>query len=203
MSFDDIVAQMNQSGLGSLDVYVASGSTIPVFLTRIFDDAGAAGTSGFTEPFVQAADVPSQGSGFLIGPTDTAHFRYNIGVRTVNGPVSVTAVVRDASGNVVNEANSVYMKDTFVQTSASDFLGFTLGDDNSIEISFQGGGLIVYGATVDNVTNDPSTQFLDYAAGSQIADAAKRTRDPRSKPLLVAALVALLGIGVGAVLGKR
>ena len=49
------------------------------------------------------------------------------------------------------------------QTSVADFTGgFPLGDGHALKITFTGGALIVYGATVDNVTNDPSAQFLSY-----------------------------------------
>ena len=76
------------------------GRPIPIVIARIFDDSGTGGTSGFNEPFVRPSDVPSEGSGFLVGPSDVSQFRFNIGIRTLDDPVSVTATVRDTSGTV-------------------------------------------------------------------------------------------------------
>ena len=48
---------------------------------------------------------------------------------------------------------------------AADFLGgFEIGDAFSLRITFTGGSLIVYGATVDNTTQDPSAQFMQPLA---------------------------------------
>lgn len=90
-----------------------------------------------------------------------------------------------------------------MQTSAAGFLGFSLGNNQSIQIDFAGGGLIAYGATVDNVTNDSSAQFLAYAAGGQLARSETPLRRPGLAPVLFAAVLALLGSGVGAVVTGR
>jgi len=163
----DVVAAMGSAGIGSIDVYSSDGANAPIALTRIFNDAGPGGTSGFTEPLVKTSDV--QGglgvsvTGFLIGPYDTAAFRYNIGIRTLDAPVSVTAVVKDASGSAVASITRSYPANYFEQRSSVDFLGgFVLGNGQSIQITFSGGGLIVYGATVDNITQDPSAQLMPY-----------------------------------------
>lgn len=98
-----------------------------------------------------------------IGPSDVSRFRYNIGIRTLDTPVSVSIVVRDSAGNTVHSHVETYPAEFYTQKSASDFLGgFDLGNDQSIFIFFSGGGAIIYGATTDNVTNDPSVQFLPY-----------------------------------------
>ena len=202
VSYDDVVAALGESGLGSIDVYVGQGQPVPIIITRIFDDAGEDGTSGFTEPLFLPSDLPDQGSGFLIGPSDTSHFRYNIGIRTLDAPVSVTATVRDSDGNILHSVTRNYRSNYFLQTSAADFLDFSLGDDQSIEIAFTGGGLIVYGATVDNVTNDASAQFLPpYINDTQVA---QRTEPRRARsPFLMAVILAMVGLGAGAVIAKR
>ncbi len=166
-SWDDIVGAMGQTGLGSLDLYVNTGAAPPIAVTRIFNDAGDAGTSGFNEPLIKAADV--QGgpgvsvTGFLVGPADTSRFRYNIGIRTLGTPVFVTATVKDSAGNTVASVTHSYPANYFEQKTSADFLGgFVLADDQSIQITFSGGGTIIYGATADDVTNDPSAQFMPY-----------------------------------------
>ena len=163
-SWDDIVGTMGQSGLGSMDVFAGVGAA-PIVVARIFDDKG--GTSGFTEPLIAPGDV--QGglgvavTGFLIGPPDVSRFRYNIGIRTLDAPVSVTATLKDSAGATLTTVTKSYAANFFEQKSSTDFFGgFALTNGDSIEITFSGGGLIVYGATADNVTNDPSAQFMPY-----------------------------------------
>jgi hypothetical protein len=165
-SWNDVVAAMGQAGNGSIDVWAASGS--PVIVTRIFNDAGGAGTSGFTEPLVEVGDVPIPGSGgsvtgVLLCPYIVDRYRYNVGLRTVNAPVHVNVTVLDSAGATVHTVSHDYPADYFVQTTVTEFLdGFVIGDSDSLRITFSGGGLIIYGATVDNVTNDPSAQFMPY-----------------------------------------
>ena len=165
-AWNDVVAAMGLTGLGSFDVW-AGGSGPPVIVTRIFNDAGDAGTSGFTEPFVPVDDVGLTGTtgsytGVLLGPYIVSRYRYNVGLRTVGGPVHVDVRVLDGAGTLVHETSQDYPAEYFVQTTVTDFLnGFALGDNHSLVITFSGGGgLIIYGATVDNTTNDPSAQFL-------------------------------------------
>ncbi len=163
----DAVAAMGLSGLGSFDVYGGDGQA-PLVVVRIFNDAGTAGTTGFTESLVPVGDVQMPGlgasiTGVLVGPILVDRFRYNVGLRTVGAPVHVSVRVRDASGAEVHTAEHDYPADEFVQTTVTDFLGgFAIGDNFSLHVTFSGGGLIVYGATVDNTTNDPSAQFMPF-----------------------------------------
>ena len=165
-SWNDVVAAMGQTGLGSIDVWAASGS--PVIVTRIFNDDGDDGTSGFTEPLVKVGDVTVPGSGasvtgVLLGPYLVERYRYNIGLRTTEAPVHVTVTVLDSAGAEVHTVSHDYPAEYFVQTTVADFLdGFEIGNSYSLRITFSGGGLIIYGATVDNTTNDPSAQFMPY-----------------------------------------
>ncbi|HEY1252743.1 MAG TPA: PKD domain-containing protein [Thermoanaerobaculia bacterium] len=203
IGYDDVVAAMGQNGLGTIDVYVAQGSPVPVVLTRIYDDAGAAGTSGFTEPFYRVSEVPQNGGGYLIGPSDVSRYRYNLGFRTLSSDVHVTATVRNTAGAIVHTVSTTFPENFFIQDSASGFLGFSLTNNESIQIAYSGGGLIVYGATVDNVTNDPSAQFLSYTAAVQTAQAAPRSRASAIGAMLFAAVLAALSLGVGAVVIRR
>ncbi len=202
VTYDDVVADMLKTGLGSLDVFVSQGAPIPVIQTRIFDDAGVDGTTGFTEPFYRTTDVPTSGTGYLIGPSDVARFRYNIGIRTLQDGVAVTATVRNSNGSVSHVETNHYDPPVFLQTSASSFLGVSLRDDQSIQLSYSGGGVIIYGATVDNVTNDSSAQFMTYGTAVQTAQA-KPARSSSATPILFAALLAALGAAIGAVVVKR
>jgi hypothetical protein len=167
VSAADIVAAVGQSGLGSIDVYSTEGETPPVLIARVFNDAGEDGTTGFTEELVEPGHVMGgpgiSVTGVLIGPADTSRFRYNVGIRTLDDPVSVSVSVKDADGSVVHTFSASYPPNEFVQSSSRDFLGdFDLESNQTLVITFSGGKAILYGATVDNVTNDPSVQFMPY-----------------------------------------
>ncbi len=167
LSYEDIVATIGRDGLGSLDVMLPSASASPiVVVTRVYDDAGELGSSGFTEDAVDPSDSAAGGavltrgtSGVLVAPADLSAFRFNIGLRTLSAGVSLTILVRDAGG-VVQQVNSrQYGSDYFQQSAADALLGRPLAANDSIEFKVLSGSVIVYGATIDNTTNDPSFQY--------------------------------------------
>jgi hypothetical protein len=163
-SVDDVLSAV---GLATIDLYLPAGSTKPVVVARVFNDAGANGTTGFTESLVDPATVSGgpgvSVTGVLLGPSDATKYRYNVGVRTLGKPVSVSVAVKDVDGNVVHSKSHDYPANYYTQLSGTDFLGgFAIGPDDTLVITFSGGPAIFYGATVDNVTNDPSAQFMPY-----------------------------------------
>ena len=159
----DVVAAMGLSGLGSFDVYASDGKG-PVGSARVFNDAGAAGTTGFSEPLLPRAATPVAGTvfkGYLLCPAILALYRFNVGVRTLGEPVTMTVDVLDFAGAEVHTVTRTYPADYFVQTTVTEFLGgFQIGDSSSLRITYTGGSVIIYGATVDNTTNDPSVQGM-------------------------------------------
>ena len=151
---------MGRSGLGSADIEVASGS-VPVATVRVFNDAGAAGTTGFTEEPMRSEDALRPGqSGVLLLPADLTNFRFNLGVRTLDGGATAILTLRDASGAVVVIVSRAFPATYHEQRSASAFLEVSaLPAGGSIEIAVTSGAAIFYGATVDNRTGDPSLQI--------------------------------------------
>jgi hypothetical protein len=166
-SGDDIIAAMGLSGLWTIDVFTGANEQVPLIVTRVFNDAGSGGTTGFTEPMIKPSDVSGgvgvEVTGVLICPPDLARYRFNVGIRTVGGPVGVFVSVKDPSGTVVHTSSTVYPADSFTQLSVHDFAGgFDVGANDTLVVTFSNGGAIIYGATTDNVTNDPSVQFMPY-----------------------------------------
>jgi hypothetical protein len=150
---------MGQSGLGTLDVVPTSGPA-PVVNARIYNDGGAAGTVGFSEAALRPQDALQTGeTGILIAPSDLTRFRFNLGVRTLSSGVTATIEVWDAAGALVTTVQKQYPKTFFLQAKASDFLGVDVPADASVEITVTAGSAVFYGSVVDNVTQDPSTQF--------------------------------------------
>ncbi len=157
--FTDLLPAMGQSGVGTLDLVATTGPA-PLTVVRIYNDAGAAGTTGFNEDQIRTEDALSAGQrAVLVAPIDPAKFRFNIGVRTLASGASITVTVRNASGEVTRTVTKSYPAVFFQQGSAADFLGAALGANDSIQISVNSGSLIVYGATADNITQDPSLQL--------------------------------------------
>jgi len=159
-SFADLLPAMGRSGVGSADIEVTSGSA-PVATVRVFNDAGPAGTTGFTEEMMREEEALAAGqNAVLLIPSDLAAFRFNIGVRTLDAGASMTLTVRDASGAIVATVPRSFPGTDHLQQAASEFLeGVTLPAGGSVTAAVESGGAIVYGATVDNRTGDPSLQL--------------------------------------------
>ena len=159
-SIADLLPAMGLSGLGSADIEVTSGGA-PVATARVFNDAGAAGTTGFTEQPMRVDEALRPGqTGVLLTPPDFAVARFNVGVRTLEDGASVTFTLRDAAGAVVGSPNRSLPSNYHQQQDAAGFLSvLALPSGGSITITVNSGAAIVYGATVDNRTGDPSLQI--------------------------------------------
>jgi hypothetical protein len=168
VSVADLVALFNYTGLGSVDVVVPWGKVAPPLVARVYNDAAANGTSGFSETGLDPSEsliagsmVPSQGAtAVLLTPMDPTRTRFNIGVRTLFSGASFTATLRNQDGTFVTSVTKTYQPNYFEQVSAESFLGgVTIAPNQMIVISVNDGSAIIYGSTTDNVTNDPSVQF--------------------------------------------
>lgn len=167
VSYADVVAAMGQSGLGSLDLVVPEGQGEPMVTSRVYNDAGTSGTAGLTQDIIGCdealkgmARVLRKGAiGYLFTPLDPAQSRMNIGVRALDSGAYLQITLRDASGATLHVRTDTYSPNWFEQVSAAAFVGQEIARDQTIEIKVMTGSAIVYGATTDNVTNDPSVQF--------------------------------------------
>jgi hypothetical protein len=161
-TYTDIVETMGQTGLGSLDV-LTSGFT-PVITTRVYNDAGSAGTSGFTEDVVTSYDAIRSGAyaDFTI-PADLTNYRVNMGIRTLGESSTFRVTVYDATGALVGStAERTVPANYFEQIPLSTFLtGVTppAGGLARIHVT-SGGSAVFYAATNDNRTNDGSLKML-------------------------------------------
>ena len=162
LSFDDLLPAMGiAGGLGSADLIADATSPLPVALARVFNDAGAAGTTGFALDAAAADEALKQGAtGALLAPLDTQRFRLNIGVRTLDQGATMTVTVRNRDGVVVKMLTKSFAATFFAQTGSTAFLeGLALTGGETISFEVTAGSAFVYGATTDNITNDPSVQF--------------------------------------------
>ena len=163
ISYPDLLPAMGiASGLGTADIVGDPNAPLPVALVRVFNDAGALGTSGLTEEAFKEEDALHQGdTAVLLAPADMAKFRLNIGVRTLTDGATITLTVRDKDGVVVKTVGGKHFDPTtFAQPGSTAMLdGYALTGGETISIAVDNGSLFMYGATTDNVTQDPSAQF--------------------------------------------
>jgi len=161
----DLLPAMGLTGLGSLDVFPDTGTATPFLLVRVFNDAGAGGTTGFVEEAIPPARaLVAVETGFLISPPDTALYRFNVGVRTLGSGATIAITVRNSAGAVTRTLTRTYPANYFEQRDSASFLGGpSIGANESIAVQIVSGSAIVYGATVDNHTNDPSLQLAKTA----------------------------------------
>ncbi len=161
VSYDDLLQAMNATGIGTADILGDAGSALPVASTRVFNDAGAAGTSGLSEEAMPASDALHAGdAGSLIAPNDFTRFRFNIGLRSLQDGASFTITVRDANGQVLKTVDRSYGPAVFTQLPSGQMLdGLALTGGESLTFLMTSGSAFIYGATTDNTTNDPSMQL--------------------------------------------
>jgi len=158
-SIADLLPAMGTSGLGSADIEITSGGA-PVVTARVFNDAGAAGTTGFTEQLMRSDEAIRSGqTGVLLIPPDLGVARFNVGVRTLDDGASVTLKAKNAAGTAVGSTSRVFPPNYHEQQDGARFLGVAMPAGGSISITVNSGAAIVYGATVDNSTGDPSLQI--------------------------------------------
>jgi hypothetical protein len=168
----DFLPAVNAGGSGSIDLFATTGPA-PVVDTRVFNDGGGAGTTGVTEAAVKPAAALRQGDrGVLLVPPSLASQRLNVGVRTLGSGAALTVTVKSSTGAVLKQLSKSYGATLYEQKSLSDFLGgAVLSGNESLLVQVTAGAAIVYGATGDNVTNDPSLQVArPIAPASGVGD---------------------------------
>lgn len=161
VSFSDVVAAMNASGLGSLDI-VTNASAAPLATVRVFDDQGAAaGTKGFTEEAISPGNAIRKGERLsLTIPADLTNYRVNVGVRTLDAGADVVVSTYDTNGMwTENAPTKTYAANYFEQTPLASFLGTSPPAGGMAVINVVNGSAIVYWSTTDNRTNDSSIKF--------------------------------------------
>jgi hypothetical protein len=159
--YPDLLPVMGISGgLGSIDVYVPPNElTMPTaVVARVYNDAGSAGTTGFSEEFVPPGKFFGPGIPLLlITSPDPSRFRYNIGVRTLGAGAQITATLRTSSGSTITTVTKSYPANFFEQVGITNFFpGVTFTGNETITIFIDSGSALFYGALTDNTTQDPS-----------------------------------------------
>jgi len=160
--YDDVIAEMGQSGVGSLDV-MSTTSAPPVISVRVYNDGGSvAGTSGFTEDVLPPEAALQRNELVMLAiPSDAVNFRMNVGVRSLSAGATLVVSVNDQHGFTVGSSvTKTYVPDFFEQTSGQLFFNNTpLPAGGYMRVFVTDGSAFVYGSTTDNRTNDSQIQF--------------------------------------------
>ena len=160
IAFDDLVAAMGQTGLGSIDV-LTTNSYPPEITVRVFNDDGAGGTSGVTQEMrVPRLALGLFEQGILTVPSDVTNLRLNIGVRTLDQGATIIVRLVDSNGVHLATLSRSYPANYFEQSTAAEFVGRSVPANGVIHVIVNAGKAIVYGAVTDNKTNDPNLKWF-------------------------------------------
>ena len=153
-SYDDIVAHMGKSGLGTLDV-VSNNGFPPLVTARIYNDQGASGTSGFTEEMIRTADILHSGDlAILLTPPDLTNYRVNVGVRTLSSGATVNVQYGFRS-----QSNKDFPANEFQQFALAGFGDTSPIPNEQIFLFVLSGDVAIYQSITDNKTNDSAVIF--------------------------------------------
>ena len=153
-SYDDIVAHMGKSGLGTIDV-VSNNGFPPLVTARVYNDQGANGTSGFTEEMIRTTDVLHPGDvAILLTPADLTNYRVNIGVRTLSSATTVNVQYGFRS-----QSNKDFPANEFQQFSLAGFGDTSPIPNEQIFLFVLSGDVVIYQSITDNKTNDSAVIF--------------------------------------------
>lgn len=161
ISYLDLLPAMGiTSGLGSVDLVPDSGNALPLFVTRVYNDGGASGTSGMTLDTLRMDDALVAGQhGVIIAPMDPLRMRMNIGIRSLGDGATVTVTMRNNKGVTVTTKHLVYSPTYFTQSAAEVLLGVPLAADATLTFAMESGSAFIYGSSTDNTTQDTNVQI--------------------------------------------
>jgi hypothetical protein len=172
IQYDDVVAAMGQTGLGSLDIIPDAGSAniIPPVTTRIFNDTPG-GTFGTDEQAIYPLNYfvelygrpPARGVAVLNSitfvPPMSTQFRRNIGFRTLSNAIFTAYIARKdgtIEPSVVGAFPGEYSTMMSIEEFARQYMHTTIGPEDGLGIWAMRGKAILFYTYTDNGTNDPS-----------------------------------------------
>lgn len=166
--FDDVVAAMGQSGLGSIDIVPAANADgrVPRIEARLYNDTSA-GTYGTFTGAVLPYSYLRPGSVQVQIPEGN-RFRVNLGIRTLTA-TNVTALIYGADGRLRDFVDVAFPANYTVMTSASDFVRRPLVPGDAVTLTFSGSAIPFHTIT-DNSTNDPTLVVAPPRAQSTTVD---------------------------------
>jgi hypothetical protein len=158
LQYDDVVASIGQSGIGSLDVlqtfpFVSAATTLVPAEARMFNE-GPGGTYGTFEAPVLPVDAFRPIDWNIFVPS--SRFRVNIGIRTLT-QTHVSFFLVAADGNITEKVVD-YPPDFIFLQAADQFFGKPVNPGDSIVVNMTGDNVVAipFHTFTDNSTNDPA-----------------------------------------------
>lgn len=153
LAFDDIVAELGQNGLGSIDIVPdeTAQSNVPRVEARLFNDTEQ-GTFGTFAQAIRPYDYlhPQQ----VIIDVPDARFRLNIGVRTLTA-TAMQVLVYGTNGRLRALKDLSFPAEYMTMVGAAQFLGVEVTPGESVSLLVSGSAIPFYTLT-ENRTNDPT-----------------------------------------------
>jgi hypothetical protein len=153
LAWDDVVAAMGQSGIGSIDIIPDEGTVdvVPQVVARLYNETplGTFGTEAAAVLPYAYLDGPA-----LEVPIPDARFRVNIGIRTFS-ETKVKVVSYGANGRLLGFRDVSFPAGWTMMTTAADLTRETLPPGASVTLLVSGAAVAFYTVT-ENQTNDPT-----------------------------------------------
>lgn len=161
--FDDVVGEMGQSGLGTIDIIPDGEQTsVPVVEARIVNDrAGSINGDNVAVLTGAQALTTSPGRIYEFPVFDQARARVNVGIRTYGDrPVLIDVDIFGYAGTVHHVQHFV-QPNLFQQMSLEQFAGQPVADGETVRALVHAPGTatsnaLIYYTITENSTNDPT-----------------------------------------------
>jgi hypothetical protein len=153
--FEDVVAAMGQSGIGSLDIIPDEGasSLMPMIEARLYNDVASIGTFGTLAQPAYPYDYLRPATLEVVMP-ENERSRINIGFRTITD-TRMRILIYNNVGTLLAFRDVSFPAGWMQMTSASEFAGRTLTPGQMLQVQFTG-AVIPFHTVTENSTNDPT-----------------------------------------------
>lgn len=166
--YDDVVAAMGATGIGSLEIVPdpTSRPAVPEIEVRVYN-VTPSGTFGSRVPAVWMGDwIPDpdlQEPGRTLSiPAVEAEFRRNVGFRSMTGVSYRITLRRPGQPLETITGRSAPANYTYF-ASLDEFVGSPVSHDTRVTVTFSGGYVIPFRTETENFTNDPTVVIADPA----------------------------------------
>jgi len=154
LNFDDVVAALGQTGVGSLDIVPDEGASdvLPDVAARLYNETPA-GTFGTVAPALLPFDFLQPPDLTVEIPAAGSPFRISVGLRTLTD-THATALIYGTNGRLKSFRNLAWPADYTVLGSIAQIIGVPMDPGQSVTIFFEGAA-IPFSTRTENRTNDP------------------------------------------------
>lgn len=154
LSFDDIVARLGQSGIGSLEIIPDPDSLdrVPHAQIRLYNETSIGTFGTYGNPVLPFDYL--RPAGFQVSVPD-ARFRLNMGIRTYT-PTRVQIIFQRADGRLDGLKELSFPAGWMEMKPAAEFTGKALEAGHVMSVAIVEGTAVPFYTITENRTNDPT-----------------------------------------------